>query len=284
MRDTYDIMEYVTDLLHDTSANMWSNLKKLRAINASYDQICNRVIELHENWFYKTATLTPGTASWEATPFNFPSAPATISKILLLTDGDGVPINPINVAQRDLSFPSIISKNVRVGYWLDQDKIWLNADAYADNIRLYYIRKPARLQYGTAEAGDGTTMTLDADTRPEVVDDYYNNVAFMIREGSGIGEEATATDYVGSTRVLTANFASTPTTNSVYGSVSELPDGHNEIVAVGAAIRAILFDVAQVEKLNALRTHYQKLEYDLIDFLQKRQVQSSRGVYMSNLD
>ncbi|MHA2046377.1 MAG: hypothetical protein ACW99G_16450, partial [Candidatus Thorarchaeota archaeon] len=223
MRDCYDIMKFLEYLLHDTSANMWSNVQRLMAINASYDQIINRVIEAHEQWFYKTATLTAGTAVWSATPFNFPSNPATVNKILLLTDANGDPLMPMTVQQKEFGYaPGAQTDQVRatdIGYWLDHDKLWVNSGSFTGNLRLYYIRKPPRMQYGTAEGGNDTTMTLDADTRPSIVDDYYNSTPFSIREGTGAGEEATASDYVGSTRVLTIDFATTPDTTSVYSSV-----------------------------------------------------------------
>jgi hypothetical protein len=267
---------------------MWDNVKKLMAVNAAYEQVCNRVIEAHEMWFYKTATLTKGTAAWSATPFDFPAAPATVNKILLVTDANGDPIEPISLQQKEHGYVLGASTDtvrvVDIGYWLDHDKLWVNSGSWTGNLRMYYIRKPPRMQYGTAEAGADTTMTLDADTRPEIVDDYYNNIKFTIREGTGIGEEATASDYVGSTRVLTIDFTTNPSTDSVYSSVSELPDGHNEIVAYGAAIRALSMDVAQAPKLKELKHWYMKLEFDLIDYLQNRQIQSSRPVHMTNLD
>jgi hypothetical protein len=281
-------MKFLEYLLHDTSANMWNDAQRLMAINASYDQIINRVIESHEQWFYKTATLTKGTAEWNATPFDFPAAPAGINKILLVTDANGDPLMPITVQQKEYGYaPGANDDQLRVvdiGYWLAHDKLWVNSAQWTGSLRVYYIRKPARMQYGTAEAGTSTQMTLDLDTRPSIVNDYYNDITFSIREGTGAGEEAVASDYVGSTRVLTIDFTSTPDTGSVYSSVCELPDGHMEVVAIGAAIRALMYDVAQEPKLNQLKQWYTKLEFDLMDYLTNRQIQSSRPVNMTNLD
>lgn len=288
MRDTYDIMQFLEYLLHDTSASMWDDVKRLMAINAAYDQIINRVIEAHEQWFYATATLTKGSPEWDATPFDFPGAPAGVNKILLITDSNGDPIEPIALQQKEHGYVLGASTDtvrvVDIGYWLDHSRLWINSGSWTGDIRCYYIRKPARMQYGTAEAGTDTSMTLDLDTRPEIQDDYYNNLPFTIREGTGAGEQATATDYIGATRVLTIDFATTPDTDSIYSTVSELPDGHNEVVAYGAAIRALMYDVAQEPKLNQMKQWYNKLDYDLIDYLANRQVQSSRPVYMQNLD
>jgi hypothetical protein len=57
-----------------------------------------------------------------------------------------------------------------------------------------------------------------------------------------------------------------------------------EVVAIGAAIRALMYDVAQEPKLNQLKQWYTKLEFDLMDYLGNRQIQSSRPVNMTNLD
>jgi len=192
MRDAYDMIQYLEYLLHDSSASMWNDVKKLETLNAAYDQVVNRVIELHENWFYATATLTAGTAEFDATPFDFPSHPSTISKILFITDTDGVPLEPTVLQMRDYSYPALADRNIQMGYWIADDKIWVNADAYSGSLRLYYVRKPPRLQYGTADSGTDTTITLDSDTRPSIVNDYYNNAVFVIREGTGAGEEAPA--------------------------------------------------------------------------------------------
>ena len=285
MRDAYDMMEYLEDILHDTQANMWSDLKKLRALNAAYDQICNRVIELYEDFWYTTATLTPGTAAWSATPFDFPAAPDTISKILYITDTDGVPVEPITPQTRDYSYPAVADRNIKMGYWLGDGQIWVNADSFVSNLRLYYIRKPARMLYGTADAKDtaNTTITLQATMKPSLVDDYYNSLTLAFREGTDAGTEVTISDYVGSSGVTTIS-AAVGDTDTVYGSVSELPDGHNEVVVIAAAIRALAMDVAQADKITQLTNIRNKLEFDLIDFLQNRQVQKSRGVHMTNLD
>lgn len=284
MRDTYDLMKYLEYLLHDTQSQMWDNLKKLNALNGSYDQIVNRIIDLHENYFYTEATLTPGTAAWERTPFDFPAAPSTIAKILYVTTLDGFPLQPTNLALREFTYPSVSDKWIKTSWWMGHDKIYVNADAWTENLRLYYVRRPPRLQYGTAEAGADTTMILDADTKPSIEDDYYNNITFTIREGTGAEEEAVASDYVGNTRVLTVDFTTTPSTDSVYSSVPEIPNGHREIIAYGAAIRALQMDVAQNEKLANLERWYAKLEFDLMDFVKNRQLQAGRSVFMSNTD
>lgn len=285
MRDVYDIETYLEYLLHDSSAAMWDASKKLAAINASYDQVNNRIIEAHENWFYQEDTLSYETAEndWEYAQYPMPS-PKSIVKILLLTTADGNPIEPINVVSRDYNYPQVANRNVQMGYWIGHDKLYLNAKGYVEDIRLYYIRRPPSLISGTASAGAATTLTMAATPPPVLVDDYYNGVTLWLRGGMGAGESAEITDFVGSTRVTTVDFATTPDNTSVYASESELPFGHNEIVAMGAAIRALMFDVAQEAKLVQFKEWYKKLEMDLMDYVENRQLQVARSVYMRNTD
>lgn len=281
MRDAFDIETYLEYLLHDSLAGMWDASKKLAAINASYNQVNNRIIEAHENWFYTEDTLTAGTATWERTPYDMP-APLTIAKILLVTDTNGRQLDPINVVNREYGWPQNL--NWPDGYWIGHDKLHVNADGYTEDLRLYYIRRPCTLITGTAAAGADTTLTMAAAPPPVPVDDYYNGITMYLRGGTGAGESAAISDYVGSTRVATVNFTSTPSTDSVYATESELPHGHNEIVAVGAAIRALFMDVAQETKLNQLKAWYTKLEYDLMDYVENRQLQVARSVHMRNYD
>lgn len=284
MFDAYDIDQYLQYLLHDAQAQMWDAQKRLHAINASYDQVCNRVIQAHENYFLYESVLTPGSASWEHTPFDLPAMPV-LQKVVLVTDADGRRIDPIPIQKRDLSAIIIQASGTRgEGYWLGHDQIFVNADAYSGNLRLYYIRRPPKLITGTATAGDATTLTMATSPAPEYRDDYYNDCWMRLKAGTGLGDRAQITDYVESTLVVTVNFGANPDSTSVYATESELPEGHNEIIALGAAIRCIQFDVAQVAKLQHLMAWYRKLEYDLMDFLEVRQVQAARSVFMRNMD
>ena len=285
MRDCFDIETYLEYLLHDSTAAMWDASKKLAAINASYDQVNNRIIEAHENWFYQEATLSFESAEndWEYSQYPMPS-PKTIAKILLVTDKNGVELTPMLVASREGTYPQVSNRNLPSRYWIGHDKLYVNAEGYTDDLRLYYVRRPPSLLSGTASAGTGTTLTLAATPPFVMIDDYYIGVRLWLRGGTGANENALITDFVGATGVVTVDFTSTPTATSVYASESELPYGHNEIVAMGAAIRALMFDVAQESKLEQFKKWYTKLEFDLMDFVENRQLQVARSVHMRNYD
>jgi hypothetical protein len=284
MFDAYDIDKYLQYILHDSQANMWNAVRRLEAINRAYDQICNRVIEVHENYFLEEATLSAGTSVWEHTQFDLPAMPV-LQKVVLVTDADGRRIDPIPLQKRDMSAIMVQASGSRgEGYWLGHDKLFVNADAYTGNLRLYYIRRPPGMITGTASAGDGTTITLATSPVPEIRNDYYNDCWMRLKEGTGARERAQISDYVGSTLVATVDFTTTPDNTSVYATESELPEGHNEIIALGAAVRCLQMDVAQESKLQHLMAWYRKLEMDLMDFIEVRQVQAARSVFMRNDD
>ena len=73
----------------------------------------------------------------------------------------------------------------------------------------------APFRAGTAQAGAGTTITLDAGA--SAVDDFYNNTLVVITAGTGAGQARFISDYVGATKVATVNtWATNPSSDSVF--------------------------------------------------------------------
>ena len=70
---------------------------------------------------------------------------------------------------------------------------------------------------GTAQAGaTGPPTTITLASTASAVDDTYNNHIVTITGGTGVGQTATITDYVGSTKVATAVFTTIPDATSTY--------------------------------------------------------------------
>lgn len=81
------------------------------------------------------------------------------------------------------------------------------AGAKTTPITLHPVRLPV-LRTGTAQAGAGTTITLDAGA--PAIDDYYNGCYVNITNNSpanALGQARLIIDYVGSTRVATVQAA-----------------------------------------------------------------------------
>lgn len=98
-----------------------------------------------------------------------------------------------------------------------------NAGAYLF-VSGYY--KPKVLLAGTASSGSTTTLVMASGSStvpyPSTTADYYNNLFVEIYGGTGAGQKAEITDYVATTRTLTAAFTTAPDNTSVFGMIPEI--------------------------------------------------------------
>lgn len=117
-------------------------------------------------------------------------------------------------------------------------------------IRVWYVRRPTGLFYGTVAAGSSTTVTFPATpTAGEVIqeDDYYNGMSVYVG-----GQTREITDYVGSTRVATVDSAwsTTPTTSDTVELISPLPSRLHKLI-VHTAVRMIKVGLDEDDTLIA---------------------------------
>jgi hypothetical protein len=83
-------------------------------------------------------------------------------------------------------------------------------------IRAY--RTEAASNTGTAQAGATTSITLA--NAASTTNDIYNVQTISLLTGTGAGQSAVITDYVGTTRVATASFATAPDSTTTYSITS----------------------------------------------------------------
>jgi hypothetical protein len=106
-----------------------------------------------------------------------------------------------------------------------------NAGAYLYVTGYHY---PKVLHAGTATAGATSSITLAAGSStlpyPSPTNDYYNNLWIEIYSGTGVGQKVEITDFVGSTRVCSATFATAPSTDSVYGMLPQIPSSAHHLM------------------------------------------------------
>lgn len=122
----------------------------------------------------------------------------------------------------------------------------------SSSFRMWYNWKVPWLHWGTAAAGNATTMTLEDSVWVDRRDDYYNGVFMEVVSGTGAGEgRAEITDYAGSTRVATWTTPSTnPSTDSVYAMISPIPEQFHELMVYEAAKLGRLKAKEEVKDLN----------------------------------
>ena len=128
------------------------------------------------------------------------------------------------------------------------------ASTIANNLKIYFVRQPYKLHYGTAQAGAASTITLASSATAgtvETIDDYYNFAWVQTTGGTGAGQIRQISDYVGSTKVATVDTAwSVQPDNTTVYSTLPLNSGYNRPTVLGTAmdlLRKIPEDTTQRE-------------------------------------
>lgn len=149
---------------------------------------------------------------------------------------------------RDLYFAPTIRTNRNIHsqekYLVYDNKlIFSPGTSLAGHIRLWFIRTLPKLHYGTAAAAGASTITLAATPTKGVLQgehDIYTGVLVGIYSGQGVGQVRRIKNYDASTRIATLdeNWLVTPNNASVYSIISPVPEQMQELIPLGAAIRA----------------------------------------------
>ncbi len=137
-----------------------------------------------------------------------------------------------------------------------------------DNIDLYFQKEVPDLITGIAQTGSTTEITLASTESP--VDDKYNGVLIEVTGGTGEGQIAMITDYVGSTKVATATFTTAPDSTSTYATIPPFPLQIRKVMVENMIALYRLREMQEQEAQLAERRYEQKL---LIAMAQNRDSQ-----------
>ena len=110
-------------------------------------------------------------------------------------------------------------------------------------IRLWLIRTLPKLHYGTAAAGAAGSITFNATPTKGVLQkehEIYTGSLVGIYSGAGNGQVRRITSYNAITREATVDedWLVLPDVSSVYSVISPIPDQMQELLPIGAALRA----------------------------------------------
>ncbi|MBF83027.1 MAG: hypothetical protein CL489_00980 [Acidobacteria bacterium] len=154
----------------------------------------------------------------------------------LTADGTGFTLK--GAADYTIKWNDVDELTAELNYWESNQNIVattptkaLHSDYKDHGLEIGTIALGSTIHYGTATAGSATTITLAAGA--SAVDDAYNTFKIRIRYGTGIGQERTITDYVGSTKVATvAAWTVTPDATTQYSIIQSYVD-YSGIATVG---------------------------------------------------
>lgn len=238
MYNAYEIWEEVRNNLNEaaTVADLhWTDLEIMRKMNQTQRKLWMALTMTPGDWFLKqSSALTPSS--------NLITLPTDCAKPVYVeevTSGVEIPFSTTVRNRRVSRIPgTTLSGGLPEAYML-QSQIEINADSYTNQVYLWYIRRIPDMHFGTGGAASGANaLELESAGRPRVVDDYYNGVSVALISGTGGGAIDTITDYVASTRVAT--ISGTTSTDTEYGTVSELPEEAIEALVWETTLKCVV--------------------------------------------
>jgi len=229
----YEQMLLVRKTLNEATAANWSDLEIYNALNKGQQYIARKAAPLKKK---VTVTTIASTQEYALRDNSFGDI-IDISDDGVFFKINGSTYQPLKfITRKELSLKTPGWRSVAAStpqkYYYDKagKTIGLypkpnstNAGAYLDIFGYYY---PPVLHAGTAASGSTTTVVLPAGSAtlpyPSVTTSYYNDLYLEIYGGTGAGQRAKITAYVGSTRTCTAAFTTAPDSTSTYGMVSPI--------------------------------------------------------------
>lgn len=230
----YEMFYSVRKTLSETTAGYWSDLEVYNALNKGQAHITAK-----SRCLKKTVTVTTVASTQE-----YDLKDNSFSDIIDIAE-DGVYFKIAGTSYTPLTFKSKkqlakespgwqgVAAGTPKHYYYDKTSktIGLYPKPNSTNAGAYlYItgyHTPKVIHAGTASSGSTTTIVLPAGSStapyPNPSNDYYNNIWIEVYSGTGAGQRAEITDYVGSTRTCTAAFTTAPDNSSVYGMIPQIP-------------------------------------------------------------
>ena len=232
--NAWEMVELLRDYVAEGTATHWSDLNLVRRLNAVQRAMATRVLLAEGDWLVKSQAVTP-VASVVTLPAD------CVKPVRLEETSTGEEI-PLRGTVRERSVGRLVGSGLTSGFlsaYRVGGTLVINADSYTEGCTLYYQQRVPDLLTGTGDTGSGSnTVVFASAVYPRRTDDYYNGVYLEVVSGTGVGTIAEITDYVASTRAATV--AGTFGTDSVYGTISVLPEEAHAVVVLEAAMLALV--------------------------------------------
>jgi len=272
-----DMLDLTRDFIGEGTAKHWSDLNLMRRINLSQRLVAKIVSMSPGDWLIKkSSSLTPSSSVI--------SLPADCSKPVYLEEvasGRALPWLTGGVKARRVS--RVAGTSLDVGYreaYPIGNTIEVNEDSYGEACYLWYEQRVPDLQAGTAAAGAATSLTFPDDRNSVKIADYYNNVAIEIVSGTGAGHD-TITDY---TAARVATVTNTCSTDSIFGTISVLPEETHMLMILEASLLAIMKPSSTMdEKLMTYLRDERNNERKRVEEWLETRVHGSGGVVIGDM-
>ena len=287
----YQMFYEVRKELSETTAGFWSDLEIFNKLNQAQLHIA-----VKSKCLKKTVTITTVTSTQE-----YDLKDNSFADILDIAE-DGVYFRINGTSYIPLRFKSkkqLANENpgwqgVAAGtpiyyYWDKTSKtIGLYPKPNSSNAGAYLFvtghYKPKILIAGTASSGSTVSLVMPAGSStlpyPNPVNDYYNNLWVEIYSGTGAGQRVEITDYVASTRTLTAAFTTAPDNTSVFGLIPEIDSSAHYLMPLYALGKLWAKGGSRTQlAINNLKQYYDGLGLFISEFIEDNDEELVRGSY-----
>jgi len=263
----YFLFRKVRKRLSEVTAGYWADLEIYSALNQGQQHIARK-----SKCLQKTVTVTTieSTGEYDLKDNGFADIISISEDGVYFYQNGSVymPLTYKTKKQLNMEFPGWqgVADSIPQYYYYDKatKTIGLYPKPNAVNVGDYLFvsgsHRPAILHAGTAAAGGATSITLAAGSStapyPSVTDDYYNGLYIEINSGTGAGQKAEITDYVGATKVCTAVFPTSLSTDSVYGMVPQIPEEAHDLMFLFAMKEALKKGGSRIVLANDYKAQY----------------------------
>lgn len=280
----------------------WTQPELLMYTNAEHRHLFSKIRNLYEDWFMreKVFPLTAGQLKYQlprdcVNPrrlelINAASVSGTAPNYIV----NELTADPSEVQEQMLSGKDNLmhyTSSNRVlrtsGYYLTDRTITFLDDSqmgpqyYA---RLYYLPTAPDLHRSVAQGGAASSITLGSNTNTHTVgtvsniDNYYKGMWIEIIHGTGAGQIRYCTSFDGATAVATVDepWVTVPDITSHYSIVSPIIEDFQELLALGAVMRAKGIKVE--DDTSSVAQMYGAVYEDLLASLERRNNQQNRRV------
>ena len=273
-----DMLDLTRDFVGEGTASHWSDLNLMRRINLSQRLVAKIVSMSPGDWLIKkSSSLTPSSSVI--------TLPSDCSKPVYLeevTSGRALPWLDGGVKARRVS--RMAGTSLDVGYreaYPIRNTIEVNEDSYGEACYLWYEQRVPDLQAGTAAAGAALSLTFPDDRNSVRIADYYNSVTLEATSGTGVGTIDTISDY---TAARVATVTGTYSTDTVFGTISLLPEETHMLIILEAALLSLIKPSSTMdEKLMTYLRDERNNERKRVEEWLETRVHGSGGVVMGDL-
>ena len=302
------VREYIDEPAADAATGDWSDSDLILYINMEHRHCFSIIRKQSEDWFMRKQAfpLVSNQIEYELNEnvvhvrrVEFINADSVSSYLVNLVVNEQL-ANPQEVSPTQLnakeggSFLATTSRFRALEQYFFDDSILtftngtnITPSRYA---RIYYLPSAPDLHRGTAQAGGANTITLSVGTSSDTnllgrvygVTNYYQRMRVEIISGTGAGQQNRIAHYDGATKIatMTAAWGTAPDATSVYSIVSPMIEDYQELLALGAAMRAKGLKVE--DDTSVLGQMYGAIMDDMTDSLDVRIHQGPRRTISTN--